>query len=77
MDSYNGNPSLNYRHQVGGALEAVCPLGTLGEGQLGSYMDSYHGNPSLNYRHQVGGALRQCAPLGHMRRGSGQLHGFL
>jgi hypothetical protein len=44
----------------------VCPLGTHGEGQLGSYMDSYHGNPSLNYRQQVGGALEAVCPLGHM-----------
>ncbi len=77
MDSYHGNPSLNNRHQVGGALEAGSPLGTHGKGQLGSYMDSYHGNPSLSYRHQVGGALSQCVPWATWGGAVGQLHGFL
>jgi hypothetical protein len=60
-------PSTYKDGMQGRPLDAlVCPLGTHGEGQLGSYMDSYHGNPSLNYRHQVGGELEAVCPLGHM-----------
>jgi hypothetical protein len=60
----------------GGALDAlVCPLGTHGEGQLGSCMDSYHGNPSLNPRHQVGGSLEAVCPLG--THGEGQLGSYM
>jgi len=41
MDSYLRNPALNHRYKVGGALEALCPLGHMRRGtqlEYGSYL---------------------------------------
>jgi len=39
MDSYLRNPTLNHRYKVGGALEAVCPLGHMRRGtQLATWI---------------------------------------